>query len=164
MRLSRWMMWVKMLNSLSKTRELCIFKRGICVFLKRCMFADARDRCGYREWSPAAAGLRGGRACSDFCIQNWWIFAFKMINSLFKMVILLMQNIKETFELTFTHDTEEYGILISKDLKPGGAHIPVTNANRAEYLLRGICIYNHAPTFTTWFWVGVAIICPLIWV
>jgi hypothetical protein len=37
-------------------------------------------------------------------------------------------------ELTFTHDTEEYGMLISKELKPGGGDIPVTNENRDEYV------------------------------
>jgi len=43
-------------------------------------------------------------------------------------------DVQETFELTFTHDTEEYGMLISKELKDGGTDIPVTNANRAEYV------------------------------
>eukprot|EP01043_Picozoa_sp_COSAG02_P045858 COSAG02_NODE_4235_length_5605_cov_100.933527_2_plen_820_part_00 len=43
-------------------------------------------------------------------------------------------DVQETFELTFTHDTEEYGMLVSKNLKPGGAEIPVTNANKDEYV------------------------------
>jgi hypothetical protein len=43
-------------------------------------------------------------------------------------------DVQETFELTFTHDAEEYGMLVSKDLKPGGAEISVTNDNREEYV------------------------------
>ena len=41
---------------------------------------------------------------------------------------------QETFELTFTHDSEQYGQLISRDLKPGGKEVAVTNENRAEYV------------------------------
>lgn len=43
-------------------------------------------------------------------------------------------DVRETFELTFTHDTEEYGVLVSKDLKPGGSEIPVTNESKEEYV------------------------------
>eukprot|EP01043_Picozoa_sp_COSAG02_P054824 COSAG02_NODE_6269_length_3693_cov_9.040345_1_plen_859_part_00 len=43
-------------------------------------------------------------------------------------------DVQEMFELTFTHDTEEYGMLVSKNLKPGGAEIPVTNENKGEYV------------------------------
>ena len=43
-------------------------------------------------------------------------------------------DVQETFELTFTHDSEQYGQLISRDLKPGGKELAVTNENRAEYV------------------------------
>ena len=43
-------------------------------------------------------------------------------------------DVQETFELTFTHDTEEYGMLVSKNLKEGGSEIPVTNENKEEYV------------------------------
>ena len=43
-------------------------------------------------------------------------------------------NVEEDFYSTFQVFQEEFGIIKSYNLKPGGGKIPVTNQNRKEYV------------------------------
>jgi ubiquitin-protein ligase E3 A len=43
-------------------------------------------------------------------------------------------NVEETFCRTFQVETEAFGDVVTHDLKPNGANIPVTNENRQEYV------------------------------
>jgi len=46
----------------------------------------------------------------------------------------ILENDPEDLDLTFSVDEELFGQVTVKDLKPGGSHIKVTNANKREYI------------------------------
>ena len=46
----------------------------------------------------------------------------------------LLENDPEDLDLRFQVEEEVFGEVVSRDLKPGGEDIPVTNANKREYI------------------------------
>lgn len=52
----------------------------------------------------------------------------------------LQENDPSELYLTFSVDEEQFGKTIQRELKPGGANIPVDNDNKDEYI-KYVCLY-----------------------
>ena len=52
----------------------------------------------------------------------------------FNSLIWIKENDPSELELTFQVDEENFGQVISRELKPGGAKVTVTNSNKEEYI------------------------------
>jgi E3 ubiquitin-protein ligase HUWE1 len=51
------------------------------------------------------------------------------------LVYLLENNVKDLgYELTFSTEIQEFGVTETRELKPGGKNIPVTEENKKEYV------------------------------
>jgi len=48
--------------------------------------------------------------------------------------VWLLENDPEDLDLRFQVEEEVFGEVVSRDLKRGGEDIPVTNANKREYI------------------------------
>ena len=55
---------------------------------------------------------------------------------------ILENDITNVLDLTFSQETHEFDVAKNIELKPGGASIPVTEENKAEYLLSMIYTYK----------------------
>ena len=71
------------------------------------------------------------RVC--FCVPYFVLFQDP---SYYKSLEFLLNNPVETFgtELTFSVEVEEFGVCKMRELKEGGASIPVTDENKEEYV------------------------------
>ena len=49
-------------------------------------------------------------------------------------LVWLLENDPEDLDLRFQVEEEVFGEVVSRDLKPNGEDIPVTNANKKEYI------------------------------
>jgi len=52
----------------------------------------------------------------------------------YNSLLWIKENDPSGLELTFCVDEDSLGHTSQRELKPGGASIPVTNANKAEYI------------------------------
>ena len=52
----------------------------------------------------------------------------------FKNLEWIMKNDVEILDLNFSYETNDFGVMKEKDLKPNGRNIPVTNENKHEYI------------------------------
>lgn len=66
----------------------------------------------------------------EITLQDMESVDIEMFNSL----TWIIENDPECLEMTFSTDEEKLGEIVQVDLKPGGSNIPVTNANKREYV------------------------------
>lgn len=52
----------------------------------------------------------------------------------YNSLLWIKENDPSGLELTFALDEDSLGIMSQRELKPGGANIPLTNENKNEYI------------------------------